>query len=129
MLNAFLAVQYTIPQEYIPNPRYRCTGHECPWSQYKENIDFGFWEINGHRITSCADCMVLCDDNESCGSVECGPDQDLPDGTKIMGYCAWWRPGVCETAAEFTTNPANYIWTCQKQRKNDFKCSSNEILN
>ena len=100
-------MQYKVQSEFIPNSNYRCTGHECPWSAYIEGTD----------IDSCEMCMSRCDIDPSCGSVECGPDQHLPDGTVLNGHCSWWRKGVCETAAEFSTNPANYIWTCKKQRK------------
>ena len=104
-------------QDNIPNPGYRCTHHECPWSQYEEEIDFGFWTDAGERIANCERCMEKCDNNQTCGSVECGPDQALSSGSVLFGYCAWWKKGNCETAAEFTTNPENYILTCKKQCK------------
>ena len=89
-----------------------------------ENTDYGFWEDGGQPIDSCQRCMERCDNDQSCGSVECGPDQDLPDGSTLPGHCSWWKVGKCETAAEFTTNPPNSIWTCMKQSKlymNDVK--------
>ena len=110
-------MQYKIPADYIPNPNYRCTGHECPWSAYIEGQDWGFYKNNGQHINSCKACMSRCDNTTSCGSIECGPDQPLTDGTVLRGYCSWWREGLCETAQEFSTNPHNYIWTCKKQRK------------
>ena len=61
--------------------------------------------------------MSKCDIDPSCGSVECGPDQVLPDNTTLKGQCGWWKTGVCETAAEFSINPHNYIWTCKKLGK------------
>ena len=125
-LSIFSAIQYNIPQEYIPDSQYRCTHHECPWSQYEEDIDFGFWKDGEERITSCQTCMERCNNDPSCGSVECGPDHNLPDGTVLYGYCSWWAVGKCEKAAEFSTNPANYIWTCKKERKfKSYKKSSN----
>ena len=114
LLFDFLAIQYAVS---IYEPQYRCTHHECPWSHYEEDTDFGFWTDNGERIASCTRCMELCDNDPSCGSVECGPDQDLPSGSVLSGYCSWWKAGKCEAAAEFTTNPANYILTCKKQGK------------
>ena len=113
-------MQYTIPKEYIPNPyqlTYRCTGHECPWSQYNNGTDFGYYMEREEHIDDCGSCMSKCDNDPFCGSVECGPDQPLPDGTILKGYCSWWRKGKCETAAEFSTNPENYVWTCKKQCK------------
>ena len=64
--------------------------------------------------------MARCDNDPSCGSVECGPDQDLPDGKTLEGYCSWWKVGKCEAAAEFSTNPQNLILTCKKQRKHEY---------
>ena len=115
-----LAMQYNFDMGHFPNPyrlTYRCTGHECPWSQYNNGTDFGFYEEGGGHIKDCGSCMAKCDEDPSCGSVECGPDQPLPDGTVLEGYCSWWRTGKCETAAEFSTNPNNYILTCKKQCK------------
>ena len=114
-----LAMQYTIPKEYIPSPyqlTYRCTGYECPWSNYNNCTDFGFYKEGEEHINDCGSCMAKCDNDSLCGSVECGPDQPLPDGRVLKGYCSWWRTGNCESAAEFSTNPENYIWTCKKQR-------------
>ena len=110
-------MQYKVQSQFIPNSNYRCTWHECPWSAYIEGADWGFYKENGGDIDSCEICMSRCDMDPACGSVECGPDQNLPDGTVLSGHCSWWRKGFCETAAEFSTNPANYIWTCKKQRK------------
>ena len=126
--STFSAIQYDVSQDFIPNPRYRCTHHECPWSQYKEDTDFGFWTDSGERIANCERCMERCDNNQTCGSVECGPDQALPSGSILFGYCSWWRKGVCETAAEFTTNPNNYILTCKKQGEFDFETFKNVLL-
>ena len=113
----FPAIQYNIPAEHIPNPQYRCTSHECPWNQYKEEIDWGFYKEDGEHIDNCRLCMTRCDDDPACGSVECGENQNLPDGTVVKAHCSWWRKGKCETGPEFSTNPNNLILTCKKQRK------------
>ena len=63
------AIQYNIPQEYIPDSQYRCTHHECPWSQYEEDTDFGFWKDGEERITSCQTCMERCNNDQSCGRI------------------------------------------------------------
>ena len=110
-------MQYKIPKEFIPNPNYKCTGHECPWSHYKEGIHWGFYKEDGKNIGTCEDCMSRCDNDPACGSVECGVDQTLPDGTVIEAHCSWWLKGSCQTAAEFSTNPSNLIWTCKKKGK------------
>ena len=98
----------------IPNPRYKCTWHECAWSQYEKGTDWGFYKEGGEDIRTCDVCMRRCDEDPSCGSVECGNDQPLLDGTVIKSYCSWWRKGSCETADEFTTNPKDFIMTCKK---------------
>ena len=61
--------------------------------------------------------MTRCDNDPACGSVECGENQNLPDGTVVKAHCSWWRKGKCETGPEFSTNPNNLILTCKKQRK------------
>ena len=110
-----LAIKYDIPNEDIPNPRYKCTHHNCPWSEYQKDVHWGFYIEMGANITGCELCMTKCDHNMSCGSVECGEDQPLLDGTVVKAHCSWWRKGSCETAEEFTTNPADFIWTCKKK--------------
>ena len=72
--------------------------------------------------------MSKCDNDQSCGSVECGPDQSLPDGTILKGQCSWWKTGVCETAAEFSINPHNYILTCKKLGKFLIPCKPNFLV-
>ena len=58
--------------------------------------------------------MERCDEDQLCTSLECGPNQDMQDGTVINGYCAYWYHGLCESEEEFSLNPANLIWTCKK---------------
>ena len=95
---------------------YKCTAHECAWSDYQRYSDWDFFIQNGSNITDCGQCMALCDGSQNCTSLECGPDQLLPDGTIINGYCSYWTHGLCESATEFTLNPHNYIWTCKKEK-------------
>ena len=58
--------------------------------------------------------MKHCDEDSLCTSLECGPDQEMQDGTMIKGYCAYWYNGACDSAEEFKINPGNRIWTCKK---------------
>ena len=110
-------MQYNVPNELIPNPRYKCTGHECPWSNYKEGIHWGLYKENGKQMGNCTLCMNKCENDPECGSLECGLDLPLPDGTVKKAHCSWWKRGTCETAGEFSTNPHNLIMTCKKQGK------------
>ena len=111
----FIAITYDVPSEAIPNPGYQCTYHECKWSDYIKNIDWGFYLQNGRNITGCSLCMAECDRDSLCSSIECGTDQHLQDGTVITPYCSYWRNGKCEEADEFKLNPGNFIWTCKKK--------------
>ena len=58
--------------------------------------------------------MKHCDEDSLCTSLECGPDQEMQDGTMIKGYCAYWYNGACDSEEEFSINPGNLIWTCKK---------------
>ena len=115
--------QYEIPQNEVNilNPGYKCSNHECPWYKYEYGSDYGYWMDDGKQIKSCKRCMEICDVDPSCGSVQCGPDQSLPNGV-AEGFCIWWKKGKCVKATEFTvTQPANdlfdFIWTCKKHGK------------
>ena len=121
LLFIILAVTYDVPNEYIPNPGYMCTQHECNWCEYEKDVEWGFYKQYGSHISGCSRCMAFCDADVSCTSLECGEDQYLLDGTVKMAHCSWWRNRTCEKASEFTLNPPNYILTCTKRNKTGTK--------
>ena len=83
------------------------------------NVDWGFYTENDQPITgnNCESCMSKCENDENCGSVECGRDQELQHQQTKHSHCSWWRNGNCEEAFEYSLdqNKQNYIWTCKKQ--------------
>ena len=115
-------MQYNYPLEDFPDylvlpTKYKATPCECRWDEYTEGTEWGFYYNGGSNITGCAACMEKCDLDPSCGSVECGEDQPLLDGSIIPAHCTWWRNGTCQTEDEFKLNPNNFIVTAKKLGK------------
>ena len=53
----------------------KCTYLECRWSNYTEGTQWGYYfDQNDQRITDCATCMGICDEDKNCTSLECGTD-------------------------------------------------------
>ena len=114
-------MRYNFPSNELPDPtNYKASYCECRWDEYQQDSgdgtgDWGFYTEAGSNITDCATCMQKCSLDSNCGSVECGTNQTLIDGTVITPHCTWWRTGVCETAQEFKLNPHNLIITAKKK--------------
>ena len=70
----------------------------CPWDNYVENEDWGYYDKNNG---DCFRCEDQCSKDENCGSVECGDD-----------YCSWWKVGKCKVEEEFLTE----YYTCRKSK-------------
>ena len=89
--------------------------NECDWREYTKGQAWDFYLVNGRNISGCSACMKQCQNDPNCQTVECGEDQDLPDGTIKYAHCSWWNKTSCYKYEEYTLNPNNYIWTCRRK--------------
>ena len=117
----FLDIEYEISSDWIPNPGYKCTHRECPWDNYIKDTEFGFYLENGKNIsgTNCETCMIRCDNDPGCSSVECGADLHLPNGKVVKSHCSWWGRNMCDDGWELKLDQSsntNYMWTCKKDK-------------
>ena len=83
----------------LPEEAYVCSNMACPWNNYAQNTDWGYYSTtNG----DCAFCKGQCSSVSTCGGIECD-----------YGYCTWWKKGKCATDQERTDHNADVI-TCLK---------------
>ena len=130
----FLDIEYEISSDWIPNPGYKCTHRECPWDNYIKDTEFGFYLENGKNIsgTNCETCMIRCDNDPGCSSVECGIDQLLPNDKVVKSHCSWWGRNMCDDGWELTLDQSsntNYMWTCKKDEGISITYLSRNIRN
>ena len=75
---------------------YNCDMRGCPWDEYEENNDWGYYDKNDG---DCLKCQDQCNQDPNCGAIECGDH-----------YCSWWKIGKCLMEEEFSTT----YYTCRK---------------
>ena len=80
---------------------YSCGTRHCPWNDYQEDEDFGFYP---HADERCNECQDKCNNDTNCGGIECGNHGPTAD----KNYCSWWKQGRCVTEDEQTIEDNSY---------------------
>ena len=103
-----MQIQYSLAKLFfysfsisLVTPYYKCEHKACSWSEYTEDVDWGFYSKENN---DCTWCQTQCSNGPNCGAVECGNN---------YGYCIWWKNGKCDYEDSGVLDVGSFGLTCR----------------